>query len=29
MLKNYLKTALRTLALRKGNAIVNIAGLSA
>jgi putative ABC transport system permease protein len=28
MLKNYLKTALRNLALRKGNAIVNIAGLT-
>jgi putative ABC transport system permease protein len=28
MLKNYLKTALRNLALRKGNSIVNIAGLT-
>jgi putative ABC transport system permease protein len=28
MLRNYLKTALRNLALRKGNAIINIAGLT-
>lgn len=28
MLKNYLITALRNLGIRKGNAIVNIAGLT-